>query len=307
MGKTKVFVSCGQRDNSEEIVVANKIKDFLLEENYDVYVAKEIQSLSALTNEIFQQIESSEYFLFVDFKRELCVDEAPKVTIRRGSLFSHQELAVAAYLKKDCLIFKHEDVGLEGVQKFLITNPITFMDINGSSGLLEKLKEQVRNNWKPGWKDELSLELAKPIFEEAVESAAGELLRFYHLTIKNKHKSKLAQNVRVYLLDIDCGLPTSLKRRNIEAVWAGYGITRMDIMPKDSREIDLFIQKVVGPRDMILLHTITTSGHYQPAPIRVKNISNIKIEVYCDNFPTIVKTVGIKQDAAGQFSYEFLN
>ena len=67
--KARVFISCGQRDQDERTVV-DKIADTIRNAGFDPYVAVEQQSLRGLKENIFFHLASSEYFLFVDFKRE---------------------------------------------------------------------------------------------------------------------------------------------------------------------------------------------------------------------------------------------
>ena len=62
---------------------------------FNPYLAIEKHTLNGLKENIFKQLCDSEYFLFIDFKRERI-----KLLRRlyRGSLYAHQELAVASHL-----------------------------------------------------------------------------------------------------------------------------------------------------------------------------------------------------------------
>ncbi len=68
--KAKVFISCGQRRKSEEVQIANEISERLARLDYDPYLAVQQQSLRGVRQNIFQELETSEYFLSIDFKRE---------------------------------------------------------------------------------------------------------------------------------------------------------------------------------------------------------------------------------------------
>src|SRR6266571_4187938 len=94
--RARVFISCGQSKHSDEVETARKIARRLQELGFDPYIAVEEQTLRGLKENIFSQIENSEYFVFVDFKREQLVSNDPPM--HRGSLFSHQELALASFL-----------------------------------------------------------------------------------------------------------------------------------------------------------------------------------------------------------------
>jgi hypothetical protein len=66
----RVFISCGQAKETDERIVAHRISERLKAEGYEPYVAVEEQTLAGLTENIFGWLRKSEYFVFVDFKRE---------------------------------------------------------------------------------------------------------------------------------------------------------------------------------------------------------------------------------------------
>ena len=71
--RARVFISCGQNKNSDELETALRIRDRLSELGFDPYVAVEEQTLRGLKENIFPRLRDSEYFVFVDFKRERLV------------------------------------------------------------------------------------------------------------------------------------------------------------------------------------------------------------------------------------------
>src|SRR5262245_5827304 len=68
--KARVFISCGQRRDTDEVEVARRIREAFLDAGFDPYVAAKEQTLRGVKENIFRQLASSEYFVFVDFKRE---------------------------------------------------------------------------------------------------------------------------------------------------------------------------------------------------------------------------------------------
>src|SRR5438552_16045162 len=88
--RARVFISCGQSKHSDEVETAQKIARRLQELGFDPWLAVEEQTLRGLKENIFSQLEKSEYFIFVDFKRERLMAADPAA--HRGSLFAHQEL-----------------------------------------------------------------------------------------------------------------------------------------------------------------------------------------------------------------------
>ena len=68
--RAQVFVSCGQREDLGELEVADKLAAALAEAGFEPYVATKQQTLRGLKENIFERLAESEYFLFVDFRRE---------------------------------------------------------------------------------------------------------------------------------------------------------------------------------------------------------------------------------------------
>lgn len=105
--RARIFISCGQMKDTEEEKIAYQLKDRLYSEEYEPYVAIKEQTTKGLKENIFSMLEKSEYILFIDFKREQLYSSGKK--IYRGSLFSNQELAIAAYLEISIIAFQEEE------------------------------------------------------------------------------------------------------------------------------------------------------------------------------------------------------
>ena len=119
----RVFISCGQKP--EELRIAENIANVLVSMNFEPYIARNQQTLNGVVENIFSKLNESEYFLFIDFKRErLCKLENDKYVpdiFHRGSLFSHQELALATFLK-DMKIIAFQESGVkseDGILRFI--------------------------------------------------------------------------------------------------------------------------------------------------------------------------------------------
>ena len=61
---------------------------------FSVYIAIEEHTVSDITSNIFQKLRDSEYFIFIDFKRETLSGRKSE-SLHIGSLFTNQELAIA--------------------------------------------------------------------------------------------------------------------------------------------------------------------------------------------------------------------
>ena len=97
---------------------------------------------------IFKRLDQSEYFLFVDFKRE----RFDRTDSHRGSLFSHQKLAIASFLDIAVLAFQEQGVKQnDGILGFIQANAIPFSERNKLPDLVadhvQRLIDQGR--WDP--------------------------------------------------------------------------------------------------------------------------------------------------------------
>ena len=81
--RARVFVSCGQ-NYDEERNIALRVRDSLRELGFGPYVAVEEQSLRGLKENLFEQLRRSEYFVFVDFKREQLPDKGDGAVLPPG-------------------------------------------------------------------------------------------------------------------------------------------------------------------------------------------------------------------------------
>jgi hypothetical protein len=97
--RAKLFLSCGQDEKYGEPQVGEKVADSLRQIGFDVFFAPRVQDNKSLTQVIFRELEDSDYYVLIDFKREKLVPPFEVASFQhRGSLFSHQEFALACYL-----------------------------------------------------------------------------------------------------------------------------------------------------------------------------------------------------------------
>jgi len=82
--KARIFISYGQRKQTNETEIAKKIADELEHMGFDPYVAVQEQTLRGVKENIFQ-LANSEYFIFIDFKREkLLIDIVAQKVKEKG-------------------------------------------------------------------------------------------------------------------------------------------------------------------------------------------------------------------------------
>jgi hypothetical protein len=263
--RARVFVSCGQAKNSEEMELASNIAQMLESLGYDPYVAPKEQTLAGLKENIFRRLEESEYFLFVDFKRDALNGRSP--AIHRGSLFSHQELALAAFLDKDVIAF--QEVGVEkytGVIGILQANALDFGD---RATLTVAIASEVAKRWKPNWRARLTIERdAKQLAKELhghPNFPSGRPVRYYHLVIRNTHIRKTAFGCHAYvtrMTNVTSGTDVPIK--TVEYKWRGVGFPSVIIPPGVNRELDAFFVYDDRPSELLMGCFSDSPSHMRP-------------------------------------------
>ena len=293
--KTKVFLSCGQQHGTEEPKIADNIRKCLEEEfDFECYIAVAEQSLLGLRENLFRQLDTSEYFLFIDFKRESLNGREN----HRGSLFSHQELAIASYLKIETLIF--QEAGMkerDGMLGCFQGNALRFENRQTlvqevRSKVAEKLK---KTEWSNSWIYCLSLHLSPKLYDGKIYglsrqgNQAGPWLAHFHLAVRNNHRRTHAQHCFVYLDRIqNIGTGVTVEIETTELKWAGSTIPDVIVAAKTSRRFDAF-QIYPDSPDMISCKVFSDSTEFIPS-IRGLGTYWMTYAVRCANFPTVEKT-----------------
>lgn len=265
--KAKVFISCGQQKDTDEVKIALEIREKLEKLGYEPYIAVEEKTLKGVKENILNQLANSEYLVFIDFKREQLVTK-PEETIHRGSLFSNQELAVASFLDIPFVAFQEEGVKKDdGILKFVQANCTPFKDMIALLDLVTKCIEQ--QEWKPNWKNELVLERDEKEFVDTnVQiNANGQIIvkpsRFFHVEVENLHQRKIASNCYAYFKsfrDLSTGKETVLE--TVESKWKGYVLPNATILPTSSRYFDAFYVLHDAPNQLRFNLFADYSGYY---------------------------------------------
>lgn len=209
-------------------------------EGFDPYIAVEQQTLRGVRDNIFDRLRDAEYYLFIDFKREQIGGiSTPEY---RGSLFTHQELALASYLEKDVIAFQEDGVKrLDGLITFLQANCRPFSKRVDLPNLV--LDEVRKRGWSPTAFNGLRLELPDPGFTDiGIASLPGiPQGRFFHIKVLNGHPSRTALDCYGYLrriVNLTSGLPEKFEIAEIK--WTGYVFPNAIIPPGMPRLLDAF-------------------------------------------------------------------
>jgi hypothetical protein len=302
----KIFLSCGQKDEEKELAnrIAKRIEALRApgqtgpDAGFHCYVAVADQSLEGLRENIFHQLETSEYFVFLDFKRDPLGNSGEC----RGSLFTNQELAVASFLSKPAILFQEEGVRkLDGMLASFQSNLITFRDRRGLEDLITgAVEEKLRSGeWSTTWKDQLVIEVPTARFSGTAEALPGSkpgLVHYYHLGVRNLHHTKVALNC--------CVLLESIQPRDwdgivapfdpVELKWAGTPVTLPNvIVPATTmRLFDCFKIRHDAPAT-VEFQTLTDSMEFSPV-IRQPGIYDITYCVSSSNMQLARRTVRIQ-------------
>lgn len=251
--KARVFISCGQRKNADylttitkenvnlmtpELEVAKEISHQLKKLGFEPYIALEQQTLQGVKEAIFERLRNSEYFLFIDFKREGLFKEG-EINFEsgecRGSLFSHQELAIATFQGLEVLAFQEEGVKKDdGILKYIQANCKTFSDRKELPSLVAS---EVRKKWNPNWRNELRFEREEEDFEdERVAWADG---RWFSIRIINQHKDRFARHCVAYAEQIkNIQNDEIINLELTELKWKHTSALDVSIPPKQFRFLD---------------------------------------------------------------------
>jgi hypothetical protein len=285
--KSKIFISCGQKYGSVETRIAKEIEDRLIDLGFDTYLALEQHTLKGLKENIFRHLADSEYFLFIDFKREQ-LNNSNKF---RGSLYTNQELAIASFLEKEVIAFQQKSIRrIDGMFSSLQLNPITFTnrDKNRLPDLIEQ--EIKRSGWDNQWKNKLDMSV-EPNYSDAPKKS-GDTGRHYFLRVENFHKDKIAFNCTGYVKSIirrRANVPIPFPTETVELKWAGSLVPSVSIMPKSYRLLDAFFVLHSRP-DLVIFSSFSDSLRHLP-PLDGVGVYEIVYTVVSQNFqPVEIKT-----------------
>jgi len=230
----RVFISCGQR-NERERKIGLAVEQHFADRGFETYFAEKVHSSEALTEHIFRFLSESEYFVWIDFKRE----ELGHSDFR-GALFVGQELAIATFLKLPGIGFVERGVRREGIAYYQIYNAIPFEDGTEIIAALETDTSE--------WDSESVNELA--IYYRPSSTSRGSTIRniegtplsdWYHLEITNRSKRMHAQACLGYVTRIvDRKTSRTFALPTIELMWAGIGDVTANIIAGAHRDLDAF-------------------------------------------------------------------
>lgn len=277
----KVFISCGQASDKER-EVATLLASWFRDQGYTPYIAIEAQSILDLNAGIIGELKTSDYYLFVNFRRESIGDGK-----YRGSLFTNQELAIAYALEfEHMLMVSQTDVRREGVFQFMVSNIPEFTDF---SEVVDRVQTAVdAAKWQPTYTRNLRIHSIyfTPYPFRFGGIANGGTIRALHASIRNDRKDLGALETIARLASITDQSGEKRKSPDGSQLKAtghrGYSRT---IWPEDEGIFDLLAIDMDNPSRVYLMSELDVSPR---EPIIVKlGVCYLDYEVFSQGFPRL--------------------
>lgn len=268
----KIFISCGQA-SAEERQVAADLEVWLRGRGFDPYVAIQTQSLQDVNSGIIGNLRSSDYYIFIDFKREQIDTLVSGTPEYRGSLFTHQELAIAYLLDFEFVIYlREQNVRLEGLGQYLLTNAKTFDDKNDVLAIIQR--EFAQRQWDTNYSKQLVVsDLIYAGAWKFTDHARSGDEHIWHISVENRRRDIPAFNTlaRLFKITIPDGNIIDSPDQNF-LKWAGKTKTfSTTIIQGDKTSFDCIALDCHQPSH-VYLHSeedrpprqpiIRTPGHY---------------------------------------------
>ena len=274
----RVFISCGQSQGTDEVQVAKDIAAEFRKLGFGPYVAVEEQCLRGIKENIFHQLGTSEYFVFIDFKREYIPDK----NACRGSLFSHQELALASYLGLQIIAFHEKGfIPEDGIMGVLQGNSYEFTDRHFLKDVV--IKRATERGWVSERQNELLLNRKEDQFVDTHDANIGKY-RVFHVKVENRHKTKPAIGCYTYLEQIINTLNSEIIfPETVEVKWTGYNFPMANIVPQSHRSFDALFVRFDEPNIARPLVLTNYAGYWPSLPGPGEYI--LKFLVLAENFP----------------------
>jgi hypothetical protein len=145
-----VFISCGQGEPRER-EAAQEVARWLSSKGFEPYIAVNIQTLLDLNSEVISSLKKSDYFLFINFRRERLPNGK-----YRGSLFANQELAIAYSLGfENPILINQKEALREGIFGFIVSNSPEFEDYGDLVSVVSSAVEN--SSWTPDFSRNLTV------------------------------------------------------------------------------------------------------------------------------------------------------
>ena len=280
-----VFLSCGQRPGEKEL--AREIQQMIEREFKPMkcYNADLVQGFDDVMS-ITEQLARSDYYLFVDFKR----DDDP-VPI---SVFTHQEFALARdWQINEMLAFQEEGLTSHGMLRYVLAHPTQFK----RQSLVEQVREEIAQK---GWNANYSRNLVADRIETSPAVPYGypppeggrHVEETWRVFIENRRSDRAAWNT-IAILDSVTSNETVNRPDRTFLKWAGQQGYQRTIFPQDFGEIDAFAIRLDGTG--VFLHS-ASDFYPRRAIITEPGCYKLRYLLYANGFPPTDFTIRLEYD-----------
>jgi hypothetical protein len=286
----KVFVSCGQATRTER-KAAGEIGDLLKAKGFQPYVAIETQSIEDVNFEIISNLKSSDYYVFVDFRREVIKKKLFGSAVYRGSLFTNQELALTYILSFQKVMFiQQTGIRLEGIAKYIASNARSFSDPSSIALILEE--EIGKRRWSPSYSRHLvpsrvELSQSPALFGDHTTGPNGRLSFICLVDIENRRVDRAAMGSIARLASIvypNRSRVVSPDRTHLK--WAGQPGFLRSMLPESTERLDAFSIDA-NDRLKVFLHSAADIHPREPIIAGSTGMHVLHYEVYSEGFPLL--------------------
>lgn len=292
MRNARVFISCGQRGKTEK-KIGMKVEDYFKGRGFETYLAERVHSSEALTENIFKFLKQSEYFVFIDFRREPINKKE-----YRGSLFVNEEIAIATFLRLQGIGFYEKGVKREGVLNYHIYNAFPF---EAEKEIIDVVEKETKE-WDMYSINELEMvyNSASALRNVIVKHEGRNCLSdWYFLEIRNCNKTKHAFSCSGYATRVkNLGKNEDYNIRTNELIWSGIEDTTVNIMGGTARELDAFY--MIHGENQIHFHErrATTTAPGYSLPVLGKGKYLIEFTVISSNFEKLSQNYTLELGAS---------
>jgi len=295
MVRAKIFLSCGQRSGTDEVTCAKRVKSVLENFGFEVFLSIDVQEARALVDIIYPELNDSDYFVFLDFTREALNSGSTS----RGSLFSHQELSIASFLRLPFLPFQERGVERNGILGVIMGNADVFDSKSELPNIVQEkvLRKLESNEWNLVTKNRLTMRLAdgskRPDRTRRPDGLWHDRTH-YHIEVLNEHHRKLATNCCAYIERLVVNGEMRVLRQ-AELKWEGVGIPLLSIRPQMKRNLDAFLVLGEQPPFTLSLPSHTDAGGQDQWDLKIHDASHIEVTfiLCCEQFRDARLTLGV--------------
>ncbi len=287
MKRARVFISCGQ-NTPEEKQIGIQLSDDFRGRGFDPYFAEEVHTPEGITNNVFNALRESEYFV--------CV-LTPRTGSQTGSLYVQQELAIASFLQIPMVLFRFGEIKLEGIAKYLILNPIPVATVD------ELLKRTLKETetWDNLSKNQLFLSFGNHTKDVTIVNEPNSPVSdWYHIIVSNHSSRFHAKNCLAYIKSImDVNSGSYIIQRDdykIELIWAGTGDVTINIPSEGKRDVDAFF--IIHGHNQIIFNQRKTSTVYQYENLPFGHYKIVYV-ILADKFPSVSIEIEIQYGQNG--------